>query len=446
MKHSTPITEAALAQYGEAYKANRPMRIMSNAMSKTAINQIVYDTAGSADKTFKFSIDIETMPITNQRASGRCWIFAGLNVLREVIAKKHNIEQFELSQNYVAFWDKYEKINYFIDSIIDTADRDVDDRTVSWILSTGIQDGGQWDMFVNVVNKYGLVAQDAMPETFQSNNTGAMNGIINIKLRKYAYELREMYRAGATAEALVAKKNEYLNEMYGFMVACCGVPPTTFDFEYVDKDKAYHIQKGCTPMGFYKEYFGDTLGDYISIINATTNDKPFNNAFTVKYLGNVVGGTPIRYINVDIQTLKNLVVKQLKDGEIVWFGSDVGKFGDREKGVWDDQSYGYELAFGMDLTLTKEQELDYRNGCMNHAMAITGVNLDDDVPNRWKIENSWGDTNGKKGYYLMSDTWFDRFTYQAVVHKKYLDESLKPLLTADCIELNPWDPMGSLAE
>jgi len=449
LHNAKAITGCALKRYSDNYANDIRAKAMTNALSKTDINTLAFCTKGNARMQFKFSLDIPTMGITNQKSSGRCWLFAGLNTLREIVGKKLNVEFFELSQNYTAFWDKYEKINYFLESVIDTADRDTDDRTVAWIMSTGIQDGGQWDMFVSLVKKYGVVAKDAMPETYQSSNTGLMNRIINEKLKMYAVALRKMVNGGASLEAIQVEKDQMLSVMYTLLCECFGEPPCTFDYEYIDKDKKYHKITGCTPESFYNEYVGDSLDEYVSIINAPTKDKPYGRSYTVDYLGNVVGGNEIRYLNVPMEEMKKYILAQMKDNTVVWFGSDVGKFGDRAGGVWDDGSFDYESMFGFDLALSKEDGLDYRFSCMNHAMVITGANIvceECGKVDRWKIENSWGDQDkANGGYYIMSDSWFDRFVYQAVINKKYLPESLLKELD-NPIHLNPWDPMGSLAD
>ncbi len=446
MKDAKAVSMEALAGYQKKYDDNQLAKVMTRALNKNTISTIAVEPSVLVKDKMNFSIDIPTMTATNQQGSGRCWLFAGLNVLREIVAKKCGIKEFELSQNYAAFYDKFEKINYFLESVIDLRDRSCDDRTLNWVLHTGIQDGGQWDMLVNVIKKYGIVPKDAMDESQASANTREVCGLINTKLRQYACEIQKMDKAGKTIDDIHARKNEMLSEMYGFLCTCFGVPPKSFDFEYVDKDKNYHLETGLTPMTFYQNYVGDILDDYISIINAPTKDKPYGKTFTVAYLGNVVGGSEIKYLNVEMETLKSLVLKTLQDGEVVWFGSDCGKFGSRDAGIWDDRAFHYEDAFQMDFSMTKEEMLDYAHSAMNHAMVITGVNVVDGKPTKWKIENSWGDKAGNNGYYVMSDSWFDKFVYQAVINKKYLPEELKQAWEEDPIVLNPWDPMGSLAD
>lgn len=439
------ILNEEIIRFSEKYNSNNNYKIIANALSKNSIQAVTFNNAVLANTQFRFSQEIETLKVTNQKQSGRCWIFAGLNVIREIVAKKLNMENFEFSQNYIAFWDKFEKINYFLESIIDTAKQPVDSRIVNWIIQTGVQDGGQWEMFTNLVEKYGVVPKEVMPETFLSSNTASMNGLLNTKLRKSASIIRKMSASGKSMQSIMKEKASMLEEFYSLLCVCFGEPPKEFVWEYKDKDKTFIRTEKIKPMEFFSLYVGDILKNYVSIINSPTSDKIYGKAYTVKYLGNVIGGNPVIYINTDLETMKMLTKQQLKDNETVWFGSDVSKFLDRDTGILDTQAYNYNAAFDMNFDMTKEERLDYRESSMNHAMVITGVNLYNDVPNRWKIENSWGDEKGEKGYFVMSDKWFDEYVYQVVINKSYLPEGLKLALTEKPVALNPWDPMGSLA-
>ncbi len=445
MEKALPITAEALADYTNRYISDPHKQALTHIFSKTGMGDLAFDPVAARKMQFKFSVDIPTMSATNQKSSGRCWLFAATNVLRELIAKKKNLDNFELSQSYLAFWDKFERINYFLESIIDTAKLPDGDRTVDYILQTGVHDGGQWDMFVNIVRKYGIVPKDAMPETAQSSSTGNLNNHINRYLKKTACKLRKMIASGADANAVQAVKQEALDAAYSFLCECYTLPPKTFDWEYVDKDKKHTVEKNYTPVSFRDEMIGNMLDEYVSIINAPTADKPFNKVYTVAYLGNLVEASPILYLNLSIDEFKAIVQKQLEDGEVVWFGSDCGKFGDGAKKAWDDESYNDALLTGLDSAMTKAEMLDYHMSQMNHAMVLTGVNIEDGKPNRWKIENSWGSDGANGGYHMASDSWFDKFVYQAVVNKKYLGDKAE-LLKEQPAVLLPWDPMGSLAD
>ena len=419
-------------------------RAMTNALTKHNVKDVAFTNRGLEEAQFAFSVNVPTMEVTNQKQSGRCWIFAALNLFREEIAEKCNIEKFELSQNYIAFWDKFEKINFFYESMIELADRPLTDRLVIYLLDSGIGDGGQWNMLVNLVEKYGLVPKAAMQETFQSSHTRDMNRLINTLLRKGALDLRKAYSEGSD---VMQVKEKYLLNAYRLLTMCFGVPPKSFDFEYTDKDDAYHIDRGLTPIEFAGKYTSLNLrSDYVGIINSPTEDKPFYQRITIDYLGNVAGAPPVTYLNLPMEEIKDLIVKQLQDGKPVWFGSDVGSMGERSMGIWSDKIYDFDGTLGIDFSMTKEERLNIRESAMNHAMVITGVNLDENgVPNRWKIENSWSDQNGEKGYYVMNAGWFDKFVYQAVIEKSYLDEKQLEALQTEPMHFMPWDPMGTLA-
>ena len=424
------------------YLSNDIYKVARRALNKNKISSLVRVSEQNEYTRNRFSIDLKTLPVTNQKASGRCWIFAGCNVLREKVAKKFNLDNFELSQNYIAFYDKLEKCNYLMESVISLLDKDKDDRTLNYLLSNGIEDGGQWDLFVNIVNKYGVVPVDAFPETFQSSNTREIDGILNQYVRKFAFEAR---KKNDIEEVRIIEEG-YMKNIYKILSSCFGIPPKKFDFEYVDKNKEYHIEKGIDPQTFLREYVGVDLNDYISIINSPTSDKPFYQPYTVKYLGNVIEGKPVKYLNEEMLRFKSLVISQLSDGEPVWFGSDCSKDSDREEGLWDDVSFDVNTLFQIDYSLSKEGMLDTRNSAMNHAMVITGVNIDENGnPTKWKIQNSWGPDHAYKGYYVATDSWFDKYVYQAVINKKYLSEFEEKDLEKPVVELEPWDPMGTLA-
>lgn len=439
------INKKHLSEVLKDYKADKSSTIARHALSNSDILNVAANKDGVKDMDFNFDINIKTMAVANQKASGRCWIFAATNVLREMIGKEKNIKFFELSQSYIAFYDKLEKLNYTLEVLIELIGKDYDDRTLQFIVQNGIGDGGQWDMFVNVVKKYGVCPKNAYPETYTSSNTRYINSLVNVEVRHFASEMNVAFKEGGIE--LVRKiKEEYMDRFYKALVSVYGLPPETFDFEYTDANDVCHVEKGYTPESFFNKYIGNMLDEYVSIINAPTSDKPFGKSFTIKYLGNVVGGKKVTHLNLPMERMKELILAQLKDNQIVWFGSDVSSYGDRPNGVWDDGSFDFKSLLNLDYKMDKGLSLDYRASAMNHAMCITGVAIRDGKPTKWKIENSWGEVAGNKGYYIMSDTWFNQYTYQAVVNKKYLAKEELDAYNAEPIELKPWDPMGSLAD
>lgn len=432
------IDKQMLSKFKEDYLDDDVNDIVRHALNKTKISDLVQKSERQKDNQNIFSIEIDTMPATYQKQSGRCWIFAACNILREKIGKKYNIENFELSQSYIAFYDKLEKCNYFFDIIDIILSTDiVDERLLYCILDRGIEDGGQWDMLVNIIKKYGVVPKSVYGETYQSSNTSELNNLLNRLLRKYASEVKR-----ENSEKI---REKYIKDIYKILVDCYGVPPERFDFEYKTKANEYKRIDNITPIEFYEKHVDIDLDDYVSIINSPTDTKPFNEMYTVKYLGNVVEGKKVVYLNLSMPDFKKIVIEQLGHMEPVWFGSDCTESGDRRIGFWDTQSFDYNKIFGTDFNISKSKMLDYRESSMNHAMLLTGVNIENGKSTRWKIENSWGEDNGYKGYYVASDSWFDEYVYQAVVNKKYLSETQQKYLDKVPFELEPWDPMGTLA-
>ncbi|MDD9148409.1 C1 family peptidase [Sporolactobacillus sp. CQH2019] len=440
------ISASMVARYSDKIQTKPKNQIIKDAIMKNGINAATLNNDSLVSMNPAFSEEIETGKVTDQKMSGRCWMFAALNTFRHKLNDLFHLKDFELSQNYTLFWDKFEKSNYFLESIIETADQPLDGRLVSWLMATPQQDGGQWDMLVSIIDKYGVVPKQVMPETFQSSRTRELNGLLNAKLREDAGALRRLHEKGKTRSDLEETKDDMLDDIYRILVFSLGEPPKSFDFEYRDEEKKeFHRETGITPKEFFKKYVSLNLDDYVSIINAPTKDKPFNKTYTVQYLGTVVGGRKIKYLNVDIDTLKNLAISQIKDKETVWFGCDVVLYSDGKLGIMDKDLYDYDTAFSTKFKLSKAERLDYKESCLTHAMVLTGVNLVDGRPNRWKVENSWGEDRGKKGYFVMSDKWMDEFTYQVVVNKKYLSDELKKAYEQEPVELKPWDPMGALA-
>lgn len=300
-------------------------------------------------------------------------------------------------------------------------------------------------MLVSLIKKYGVVPKNSMPDPFHSTSSMELNKLLNRKLRKNANILRKDYEENKDKNRLYKLQKEMISEIYLYLTSVLGNPPKVIDFEYYDKDGNFHRNLKITPIDFYNKYVGINLDDYVSVINAPTKDKPYYNTFTVDFLGNVLGGQKVKYLNVPIDVMKQLVINQLKNGETIWFGCDVGQFSNSKLGVLDDNTFNYSKSFNIDFEMTKEDTLDYCESLMTHAMVISGVNLIDDKPNRYKVENTWGNEVGNNGYFVMSDTWFDKYVYQVVINKKYMDEDLIEKLNQEPIILKPWDPMGSLA-
>ena len=431
----------------EQYKANAKFQAVENAITHNGLLKSLETRQSEIDNDHVFSIDLTKDEVANQKASGRCWMFAALNTFRHKLIADFKLENFELSQAHTFFWDKYEKANWFFEQVIATADQDLSSRKVKFLLDVPQQDGGQWDMVVALFEKYGIVPKSVYPESISSSNSRELNQYLNKLLRQDAQILREFIAAGADSAAVQAKKEELLQDVFNFLAMNLGLPPRTFDFAYRDKDNNYQSEKNITPQAFYEKYVGLKLSDYVSIINAPTTDKPYGKSYTVEMLGNVVGSPAVRYLNLDMERFKELAIAQMQAGETVWFGSDVGQVSDRQKGILATNTYDFEAAMDISLTQDKAGRLDYSESLMTHAMVLTGVDLDDNGKAvKWKVENSWGDKVGQKGYFVASDAWMDEYTYQIVVRKDFLTAEELTAYEAEPIVLAPWDPMGALAK
>jgi len=442
---SKAISMDQIANYQADLDQHPAAKVIERSVTKNGILASSQDIPAMSQTTPVFSIDLDTGGVANQKQSGRCWMFAALNTMRHALADKFKLKNFELSQNYTFFWDKFEKANYFYENVLATADQPTSSRKVAWLMTTPQQDGGQWDMLVALIQKYGIVPKSVMPETYNSSKSAEINSTLNLKLRKDAVELRELVAAKASADDIQARKEKMLNEVYRMLAYAFGEPATEFDWEYRDDDKNYHIDKGLTPQSFFKKYIGWNLDDYVSIINAPTDDKPYNHTYTIEMLGNVLGGREVKHLNVSMADFKQLAIKQLQAGQSVWFGCDVGQSSDRQKGVMATDVYSKDELFDVDLSMSKAERLDYGESLMTHAMVITGVDLVDGQPTKWKVENSWGDKVGEKGFFVMSDAWMDEYCYQVVVNKQFLSDDLKAAQAEEPTVLAPWDPMGALA-
>jgi bleomycin hydrolase len=441
------LKRAAVERFDQVFVAEPRNRLALNAVTAGKVQVVARNREAvvrSGQRTFSHLI--KTPDITNQKQSGRCWMFAGLNVLRVEAMKRLNVEQFEFSQSYLQFYDKLEKANWFLETMIATADEPTDGRLISFLLQDPIQDGGQWDMFADLVRKYGVVPKSVMPEAESSGESMPMNGALRTKLREYAAELRRCKVGGEAAGALRRRKDAMLETIHRMLAIHLGRPPRTFDWQWRDKDDEFHRDGELTPHEFYERYVGLDLDDFVSLINCPTADKPFGRLYTVQYLGNVVGGTPVRYVNVEIDAFKKAAAAQIAAGEPVWFGCDVGKMAEREQGALDREIYDLELLYETTFSADKAERVEYGHSVMTHAMVLTGVDLDDKGrPRKWKVENSWGDKVGDKGYFVMSDAWFDEYMFEVVIARRHLPKRVLKALETEPVVLPPWDPMGSLA-
>jgi len=441
------ITPDVIAKARKAFDKEPQYRQAMNAVCATPLSKVALNRKRVVEVDHTFSHHLPENKITAQNQSGRCWMFAALNTFRVEAIKKMNLDnEFELSQNYVTFWDKFEKANYFLESILSTMDEPIGSRLLDWLLTGPVQDGGQWHMFINLVRKYGVVPKRAMPESESSSNTRELGYQLTYMLRDYACRLRAAHAKKDSDAELRNMKNGYLEEIYRILAIHLGEPPREFDWQWRDKEKEFHREGKMTPKEFYDKYVGIDLDDLVCLIHDPRPKHSYNEVYTVKFLGNVVGGEPIKYLNVPIDVLKTAAAEQIKDGQPVWFGNDVGKHLDRDLGMMDMDLFDYELVYGTAPIMNKAERLQYGHSQMTHAMVFTGVDIDaKGKPVKWRVENSWGDKPGDKGFFAMTDKWFDEYMYEVVVHRKYVPADAIAALEREPIGLDPWDPMGSLA-
>ncbi len=443
------ISALKVGEMRARFEGSSSARMAQNAVCKHSVDEVAQSRGIVTTSDATFSHVLDDWAATNQKATGRCWMFAGLNLLRVGAMQEMNLKEFEFSQNYTFFWDKLERANYFLERVIETADRDVDDRHVAFLMSRPLDDGGQWNMFVSLIEKYGLVPQSAMPETESSSNSRKMNQMLLSKLREGARMLRSAAATGDDLRSLRILKEQVLEVVHRMLAIHLGTPPSSFDWQWMDKDREFHRDGEMTPLEFAKKYVTVPVDEYVCIVHDPRPTSPIGKTFTVECLGNVEGGELVKYLNVDIDAMKHIAMRTIMAGEPVWMGCDVGKMMERKLGLWDAKLYDYESVYDCAFTLDKAERLQYHQTQMTHAMLFTGVDVHredgQDIPRRWRVENSWGDKSGNKGFYTMNDNWFDQYMFEISARREYVPDNLLSALDEDPIVLPPWDPMGALA-
>ena len=383
---------------------------------------------------------------TSQKKSGRCWLFSSLNFLRSRARESLGVKNFEFSQSYVFFWDKFERANWFLTDIIATSDEPLDGRLVQFLLGDVLGDGGQWDMAVSVYMKYGLVPKEVMPESEASTNSRPMNARLRAVLHIGALRLREAIAAGASAEEVDTQRRKILADVWKILVVCLGEPPVRFNWQWRDDEGNFHRDGEITPHEFYERHVGVDLSEYICLVDDPRPENPKGSMETVEHLGNVVGGRPIRYLNAPVEEIKRIAAAQIAAGEAVWFGADVSQPYDRGLGFFVTGIHDYDGLFDVDFSSTKLERVRSGESAMDHAMLFTGVDLDEaGQPRAWRVENSWGDEPGDSGFFTMDDQWFTDNVFEVVVPKSALPEDLAAAVDSEPIVLPAWDPMGTLA-
>ncbi|KAI4184909.1 MAG: hypothetical protein L6R41_004435 [Letrouitia leprolyta] len=438
--YSSTVSVSATEQWEKELMEDPKNRLALSALSANNAASILTQrsTVISDTQNFNIKIGLEGAPITNQKSSGRCWLFAATNVFRVAIMKRYNLKEFELSQAYLFYWDKLEKANYLLEQILDTVEEDLEGRLIETLLSSPVGDGGQWDMVANLVEKYGLVPQSLYPDAFNAQNSSTMSSLITTKLREDALELRRLAsRSPEAKQSLGAVKERMMREIHLILTLMLGPPPNPdkeITWEYQDKDEKFQSLV-TTPLKFagelssqesVKANSGTNIHELFSLVNDPRNK--YGQLLSVSRLGNVIGMRPVRYVNVDMTTMKKACISMLRADIPIFFGSDVGKFSNRQSGIMDTALVDYELGFNVQLGMSKAQRLMTGESAMTHAMVLTAVHVVDDKPVRWRVQNSWGEGSGTKGWFVMSDRWMDEFVYQAVVDPRFVDKAVHDVL------------------
>eukprot|EP01083_Nonionella_stella_P020707 57449_1 len=446
-------TDKDLEAFDLDFSSNPKNELAMNIVTQTALLKAALSRKArlTHDHVYSVSIPDEAKPVCAQNSTGRCWLFAALNVMRIPFMKEHKLDEFQFSQSYLFFWDHFERCNFFLEQILDTLSEPLDGRLVQYLLSKPIEDGGQYDMIVNLVEKYGVVPRQAFPEVEVTQASRRLNWLLKNKLREFAMVLRK--EANKTPgkydmNQLRQLKKKQLNEIWRIMIISFGKPPQKIKYAFRNKDKEYKILEADSPLDFYNKYVRKFLdvSQQISLINDPRNE--YYKLYTVDRLNNIVNGSRKRvlYVNVPTEKLKEFAISELKEGKPVWFGCDVGKFFYGDDGVMDLNNFDYELLLGINFKMNKAERLEYGESLMTHAMVFTAVDLDENGKSiKWRVENSWGDKRGHKGYCLMTDAWFDEYNYQLAVPKSKLTKDLLDVLEQEPTVLPAWDPMGSLA-
>jgi len=434
-----------LSNWQKEFEQDAQFQLASSTLQQYNVDDLLISSKTKLPNVFSHVIENEGAPVTNQKASGRCWLFASTNILRILAAKNLNLKEFQLSQNYLFFYDKLEKSNYFLDKILETADEDVESRLIQELLSAPVNDGGQFTMFQNLIEKYGVVPQDQYPDVYSSTASRKLNELVTTKLREFAEILRDLKKSGKSDSEISNVKNSQVKEIYKYLTIFLGVPPQPtekFTFEYYDKDKKYQ-KLTSTPLDFLKDYVKFDYNKSVSLINDPRN--PYNSKIKIAHLNNVSKGREVEYLNLDNETLSQLIVKRIKANKPVFFGSHTPKYMNKKKGIMDVDLFDYQLI-GFKNSQSKASRVLYHESLMTHAMLITGVSLDDNgKPTRYRVENSWGKDSGIDGYYIMTQDYFEQYCYQIVVDVDEIEGEHKAILEQEPIILPLWDPMGALA-
>ena len=449
----TPLDQTRLEGLRTAFDEREANHVAMNAVTQVGIDEVAHNYNRSRLLQHRFSVSIDNGTVTSQAHSGRCWLFSSLNVARFVARKALNIDgestanpmgDFELSQNYAMYYDKLERVNYFLRDVaaLVRAGEPVDSQLMRFLMGDVMGDGGQWIMAMNIYKKYGAVPKQFYPETASSQNTSQMND----QLRRLLHQATA--RMVANPDGIDEIIDRTLEAGHRMLTIHLGTPPTSFDWEWTDKDGVFHRDGRITPQEFWKRYVNAGLEDYVCLVDDPRPEHPKGRKIGIEHLGNVAGGDPTEYLNVPVEVMKDCARRLMSEqGLPVWFGADCHPMMDRKAGQWATDLFEYGRVYGVDFDMDKEQRVRFGDSAQNHAMAFVGVDVADDgrTTNRWRVENSWGGDIANKGYFTMSDDWFSQYVYEVAVPKSMLPEEYRQAFDQEAIMLPAWDPMGALA-
>jgi len=442
---SGQLNEEAIKNIRASFKNTPTNTALLNAITHNDIKKLAETRANEGAINHYFSNKVNVNGITNQKSSGRCWLYTGLNTIRPIVQEKYNIANFEFSQTYNFFWDQFEKANLFLEVAIATAHKPLNDREVEWLFKNVIGDGGQWTTFADNVMKYGVVPTSAMPDTYQSEKTAMMSKLLRRKLREDGLKIRDITLSKMNNELKKKAKIKMLSDVYRILVLSLGEPPVSFTWQYEDKEGEISEAKTYTPLDFYNELIGIDLTDYVMLMNDPV--KEYNKLYEVQYDRNLVEGGNWKYINLENSKIKEFAKRSILGNEAMYFSCDVGKQLNVKKGILDVNNYDYNDLLGVDFEMDKEQRIVTFESGSSHGMALVGVNI---LPNgtvdKWLLENSWGADKGNKGYLTMTDAWFNEYMFRLVVNKKYIDKDILKIMKQKPTMLPPWDPMFASEE
>ena len=449
----TPLDQTRLEGLRTAFDEREANHVAMNAVTQVGIDEVAHNYNRSRLLQHRFSVSIDNGTVTSQAHSGRCWLFSSLNVARFVARKALNIDgkstanpmgDFELSQNYAMYYDKLERVNYFLRDVaaLVRAGEPVDSQLMRFLMGDVMGDGGQWIMAMNIYKKYGAVPKQFYPETASSQNTSQMND----QLRRLLHQATA--HMVANPDGIDEIIDRTLEAGHRILTIHLGTPPTSFDWEWTDKDGVFHRDGRITPQEFWKRYVNAGLEDYVCLVDDPRPEHPKGRKIGIEHLGNVAGGDPTEYLNVPVEVMKDCARRLMSEqGLPVWFGADCHPMMDRKAGQWATDLFEYGRVYGVDFDMDKEQRVRFGDSAQNHAMAFVGVDVADDgrTTNRWRVENSWGGDIANKGYFTMSDDWFSQYVYEVAVPKSMLPEEYRQAFDQEAIMLPAWDPMGALA-